>query len=61
MYSCHTYVFVPFTVVITCESCFIACLVSTRACLTRHVNVPQLCAHHVKNPMIELITTVPYD
>ena len=60
MHLCHTYVFVPFTVVITCESCVITCLMSTRACLARHVNVPQLRARHEKNLLIELITTHSY-
>ena len=31
---------------------------STRVCLARHVNDPQLRARHVKNPIIELITIV---
>ena len=39
MYLCLTYVFVSFTVVITCESCVIECLMSTRACLAHHVKV----------------------
>ena len=39
MYLCLNYVFVPFTVAITCESCVIACLVSTRACLAHHMKV----------------------
>ena len=48
---CNIHVFVRFTVAITCESCVIACLVSTRVSRARHV----------KNPLIELITTEASD